>query len=113
MPMGHYVPLEVRFWAYVDKLSEGDACWLWRGALCGGVTCRYGQIRGEGGGRKVLAHRVSWELAHGVRFDPRGDAGAAYLRQFAVRSARASVPGHAPGELGGHGGEGARSGRPS
>jgi hypothetical protein len=46
-----------RFWALVDK--SGD-CWIWRGAQ--GST-GYGTF--HPGKRLELAHRVSYELAHG------------------------------------------------
>jgi hypothetical protein len=47
---------EARFWARVDKTAE---CWNWTGSI---------QSRGYGdgsfGGRRLLVHRLSWELAH-------------------------------------------------
>lgn len=55
-----HLTLEQRFWAKVDK--SGD-CWIWTG-------CRsqlgYGQISG------YRAHRVSWQLAHGMDSIPAG-----------------------------------------
>lgn len=55
-------PLEVRFWALVQK-TEG--CWLWVGARTG----PYGKIllwTGPGTPRRYRrAHRVVWELTHG------------------------------------------------
>lgn len=56
------VPLEVRFWAKVDRKGPDD-CWLWQAAL---QPNGYGTI-GSGGkyGLHVRAHRVSYELAHG------------------------------------------------
>lgn len=49
--------LRVRFWAKVDK--SGD-CWLWTASVS---RAGYGTIKVNG--RTVLAHRVSYELAHG------------------------------------------------
>lgn len=52
-------PLEERFWPKVDKRGLDD-CWEWTGCR---VTYGYGQIRqGRRCGRKLLSHRVSWEL---------------------------------------------------
>lgn len=52
---------EARFWKYVDKRGDDD-CWNWLGSGVEG----YGTI-GTGGrsGRKILAHRASWEIAKG------------------------------------------------
>lgn len=51
-----------RFWGQVQKTGE---CWLWTGA-----GDRYGVFRRgsrtDGTYRTASAHRVSWELAHGV-----------------------------------------------
>lgn len=55
------LPLEVRFWKFVEKAGPDD-CWLWTGAKAPGG---YGKI-GAGTGRSVVrAHRVSWEIANG------------------------------------------------
>lgn len=51
-------PIE-RFWANVDKLGPDD-CWLWAGSR---KAFGYGQIVVNG--KTKLAHRYSWELAHG------------------------------------------------
>jgi hypothetical protein len=52
-------PLDERFWAKVDK--SGD-CWLWTGAT---YRNGYGNIQDYDRGRKVLVHRLSYEMAHG------------------------------------------------
>jgi hypothetical protein len=53
-------PIEVRFWAKVQKSS---GCWLWTGATTFGG---YGVISGGGRDSKVVrAHRLSWEIANG------------------------------------------------
>jgi hypothetical protein len=52
-------PIEERFWEKVDKRGE-DECWEWLG--CRNNT-GYGNI--GTGGHTSLAHRTSWELAHG------------------------------------------------
>lgn len=49
---------EERFWSYVDK---GDDCWLWIGASHG--KDGYGSFNPNQS--PVLAHRYSYELAHG------------------------------------------------
>lgn len=58
----NHAPVESRFWRYVD--TSGD-CWLWAG---GSVNKKgYGQIQTGGKGSKhVLAHRLSYEMHHGV-----------------------------------------------
>jgi hypothetical protein len=57
---GRPAPLEVRFWAKVDKTKD---CWNWTASR---GTAGYGQI-GIGGryGRPHLAHRVAYELEIG------------------------------------------------
>lgn len=49
--------LNDRFWA---KVKKTDTCWLWIGAP---KTGRYGQV--NRGGKPKLAHRLSYEDAHG------------------------------------------------
>ena len=58
---GKRIPIEQRFWKKVDKTST---CWNWIGNK---TRLGYGQI-GLGGteGKICLAHRISYELAHGV-----------------------------------------------
>jgi hypothetical protein len=55
-------PLEVRFWANVQRGSPSE-CWLWVGKS---KATGYGYIgtgtRAEG---KMLSHRASWLLTHG------------------------------------------------
>jgi hypothetical protein len=53
--------IEVRFWKYVDRRGP-DECWTWLGSGVEG----YGTISlGGRAGRKILAHRLSWEIANG------------------------------------------------
>lgn len=52
-------PLAGRFWAKVDTTSD---CWLWRGAT---YKNGYGNIWDYDRGRKVLVHRLSFEMAVG------------------------------------------------
>ena len=55
------IPLEDRFWAFVQKT---DDCWLWIGRAK--VAFGYGAINSGGGNGKALrAHRVSWEIHNG------------------------------------------------
>lgn len=51
---------EERFWALVDKSPHPNGCWLWKGAKC---ADRYGNF--GSGVSSVLAHRYSYEIAHG------------------------------------------------
>lgn len=55
------IPIEERFWQYVKKGSDSE-CWIWTGSKCG-VNRSYGQISFNG--RRVVAHRVSYIMAHG------------------------------------------------
>lgn len=50
--------LETRLWRHVDK---SGSCWLWQAGV---DSAGYGQLRNESG-RLVMAHRASYELAHG------------------------------------------------
>lgn len=52
------VPPLQRFWCRVEKT---DDCWNWTGFL---TKCGYGRFRGNDG-RKILAHRFSWEFHRG------------------------------------------------
>lgn len=51
--------LEDRFWEKVNKTGH-DCCWTWKAACIKG----YGSI-GNGKGKTILAHRLSWELRNG------------------------------------------------
>lgn len=57
-------PLEKRFW---DKVQQTDNCWLWIGHK---NINGYGVFwcGGKKGGKRKLAHRLSYELAYG-KFD--------------------------------------------
>lgn len=56
------MPLEERFWRFVEKLGPDD-CWPWKGNR---LKFGYGRI-GEGGsgGKSLSAHRVSFEMHYG------------------------------------------------
>lgn len=43
--------------------DDPDLCWLWTGSR--GSDRRYGQIREDGHGRLLKAHRVSYLIVHG------------------------------------------------
>jgi hypothetical protein len=49
-----------RFWARVDRTTTPDGCWPWTGGA-GGFG--YGRLRL--GKKKVMTHRVAWELTNG------------------------------------------------
>src|SRR5882672_251828 len=49
---------EERFWRQVVK---SDGCWQWAGS---DATAGYGRLR-LSGGKRILAHRFSWELHYG------------------------------------------------
>ena len=53
------VPLEVRFWAKVNKRDPGE-CWEW---MAGQDGHGYGTFHRRD--RKLKAHRVAWKLANG------------------------------------------------
>jgi hypothetical protein len=53
-------PWQERFWERVDK-NGPNGCWIWTGVR-GGVL-GYGQYVREG--RKLMAHRIAWELVNG------------------------------------------------
>lgn len=52
-----------RFWSKVDKAGD---CWEWTASK---DKCGYGRFRYQG--KLRTAHRVSWELTHGII--PKGD----------------------------------------
>jgi hypothetical protein len=52
------IPIEERLWRRVTK---GEGCWEWSGSTIG---AGYGMLRRDRDS-SVLAHRLSWELAHG------------------------------------------------
>lgn len=58
-------PPEPRFWAKVSKV-DGAGCWIWTGAATPDGYGVFGAVAGE----LVLAHRYSYQLAHGK---PPGD----------------------------------------
>ena len=60
--MTHDPMLDGRFWSNVVK---GDGCWEWTGYVSG----RYGRIR-VGDGRRIQAHRFSYELHYGATDSP-------------------------------------------
>lgn len=54
-------PVEVRFWAKVDKTSSPNGCWLWTGSKHPeGYGCFDWHEIGE-----QRAHRIAWILTHG------------------------------------------------
>jgi len=63
---GHYAKIQPpnaeRFWSKVDQSENEDACWNWTAKSHSG----YGQFHvGGHKGRKVQAHRFSYELSYG------------------------------------------------
>jgi hypothetical protein len=52
------IPAEERFWKYVSKSEDSDACWLWVGAT---NEHGYGVLTVDR--KSVRAHRFSYELA--------------------------------------------------
>lgn len=53
------IDAKVRFWEYVQK---SDNCWTWTGCT---NQNGYGQINADRGERRVLAHRLSYEIHYG------------------------------------------------
>lgn len=61
MPRTYYVvPLEEKLWQHVVK-QPGEGCWEWTGPTR--MHFGYGGIWHRG--KKLRAHRVSWEIANG------------------------------------------------
>jgi len=58
-------PEAERFW---EKVEKGPGCWLWKGGGTRYGTFRRGS-RSDGTYRLALAHRVAWELEHGLTPD--------------------------------------------
>jgi hypothetical protein len=54
-------PMEERFWEKVDQSAGDEGCWLWLGSSRRG----YGQFA-RSHGDPVLAHRLAYELRHGL-----------------------------------------------
>jgi len=48
-----------KFWRYVEKSLDPEACWIWRGSTLRG----YGKHHTEG--KTYIAHRFAWMLEHG------------------------------------------------
>lgn len=64
MPRVYAITPEVdRFWTRVDKGAEGE-CWHWTGGMLPNGYGRFCLAKANGG-RTVLAHRYSYELAIG------------------------------------------------
>ena len=56
------LPLEARFWKYVDKKGP-DECWPWNAKS---KVDGYGTLSiGGRGSPKILAHRLSWQIHNG------------------------------------------------
>lgn len=63
----HRSTLADRFWKKVEKKTDGE-CWPWKGATIGKEGYQYGEFHLSSPPQpriRVLAHRYSWELAHG------------------------------------------------
>lgn len=58
--MGVTIPIEVRLWSKVDKTTNPNGCWEWRGCV---LPSGYGQICWESKARPV--HRIAWMLLRG------------------------------------------------
>ncbi len=56
------LPIAPRFWSKVDIRGE-DECWDWKGQILHDKYVAYGKFYLNG--KKVLAHRVAWELTYG------------------------------------------------
>jgi HNH endonuclease len=50
------VPQLQRFWSRVTKTED---CWIWTGTMSNGCGCM------QYNGTQQLAHRISWQIAHG------------------------------------------------
>lgn len=54
------IPVAERFWEKVDRSGGPNACWLWQGP-----TRRTGYGYTTDYWKKILAHRMAYELVHG------------------------------------------------
>lgn len=63
------VPLSIRFRKFFVE-GAPDECWLWMGSRNLGLSNSHGRLKGEGGKSNVLAHRVAYELHHGLTVPP-------------------------------------------
>lgn len=61
------VPVEVRFWKKVIIRGDNE-CWGWSACK---DRCGYGKIRVDVSGYCTRAHRISWQIYHGVEI-PKG-----------------------------------------
>lgn len=56
----HKEAIAIRFWKKVDKTNSPYGCWIWHSSFNGkdyGIICV--------NNKRILAHRVAWELTHG------------------------------------------------
>lgn len=62
--------IEERFWSKVGEHTDPNACWLWVGCSVKSSNGHllYGQLRTNG--RRIQAHRFSYELHYGVKVPP-------------------------------------------
>jgi HNH endonuclease/MarR family len=56
-------PLSERFWSKVAIDADPDKCWEWQGKP---DAYGYGKIRRVSRGKMEVAHRVAYELTHGI-----------------------------------------------
>lgn len=82
------LPLEQRFWRYVDKRSDSE-CWPWIGS----GSLGYGTISPGGANTiKVPAHRVSWEIHNGPI--PQGEGAHGTVVRHKCNNRLCVNPGH-------------------
>lgn len=58
-------PLDIRFWAKVDKSEGPDGCWLWMGGRNAKGYGKIGVYDGSGVMSEAYAHRTCWVLHNG------------------------------------------------
>lgn len=63
------VPVSIRFRKYFVE-GKPDECWLWKGARNRTDSGGHGRIRDYVAKRNVLAHRIAYEVHHGVTLEP-------------------------------------------
>lgn len=59
------IPIEERFWKFVEPMTEGNGCWEWSGGLS---NPGYGKLEvpiAPCKPRAILAHRLSYEMHYG------------------------------------------------
>lgn len=58
-----------RFWLKVRPDAAGE-CWIWRGSTYPNGYGQFAMRTERGSGNRMQAHRVAWQLTHGIELTP-------------------------------------------